>query len=399
MNHRNRQSRIPAAAVLALLLAQPLAAQPPEDLELEIVASGLDMPLAVRHAGDGSGRLFLVEQGGTVKILADGEVLPAPFLDQAGSIRMLLGLAFHPDYQSNGYFYVYYVIAGGGKTEKTVLARYSVSAEPDVADPASAAVVLEVEPFAGHHGGDVHFGPDGYLYVGLGDGATGGPQAQDLTLLLGKMLRLDVDGAAPYEVPADNPFVGDPEARGEIWAWGFRNPYRWSFDRATGDLLIGDVGESNWEEVDWQPAASSGGENYGWPCRQGAHDFEPGHPTCGGVLVDPVLEFAHGPACAVIGGYVYRGAIAGLVGTYVYTDWCTGTTWFAEEVAPGTWQSQVWQTLEPFSVIGYGEDEAGELYVTMGDSVRRFHSPSSIVPIFADGFESGDVSSWSAASP
>ncbi|MEE8525157.1 MAG: PQQ-dependent sugar dehydrogenase, partial [Thermoanaerobaculia bacterium] len=229
--------------------------------------------------------------------------------------------------------------------------------------------------------------------------ATGGPQAQDLSLLLGKMLRLDVDGASPYAVPADNPFVGDPTAREEIWAWGFRNPYRWSFDRGTGDLLIGDVGEGSWEEVDFQPAASAGGENYGWPCREGAHDFDPDYPTCDGALVDPVLEFAHGPACAVIGGYVYRGAIAGLVGTYVYTDWCTGTTWFAAEIAPGVWQSQEWGTLPPFSVIGFGEDEAGELYVTLGDAIGRFHSPSSASLIFADGFESGELSSWSSASP
>lgn len=395
MNHRTGL----AAAALVSILVQPLAAQPPDDLEVEIVASGLDAPLAIRHAGDGSGRLFLVEQGGAIRILADGEVLPAPFLDLSGSLRMLLGLAFHPDYDTNGFFYVYYVVAGRGKTERTVLERYSVSGDADVADPASGEVLLEVEPFAGHHGGDVHFGPDGYLYLALGDGATGGPQAQDLSLLLGKMLRLDVDGASPYAVPADNPFVGDPTAREEIWAWGFRNPYRWSFDRGTGDLLIGDVGEGSWEEVDHQPAASPGGENYGWPCREGAHDFDPGLPTCGGVLVDPVLEFAHGPACAVIGGYVYRGAIAGLAGTYVYADWCTGTIWLADEIAPGVWQSQEWGMLPPFSVIGFGEDEAGELYVTLGDAIGRFHSPSSASLIFADGFESGGLSSWSSASP
>ncbi len=399
MHHPRRARSALATAALTLLLGLPAAAQPPADLTLETVASGLDQPLAIRHAGDGSGRIFIVEQPGRIRIFDGAQLLATPFLDITGVVlsggeQGLLGLTFHPDYAANGFFYVNYTRSGVPSGE-TVIERYSVSAgDPDVADPTSAFEVLVIDQtFSNHNGGDIHFGPDGFLYIGMGDGG-GSDTAQDLTTLLGKMLRIDVDGGVPYAIPADNPFTGTAGALGEIWAWGLRNPYRWSFDRGTGDLLIGDVGEGDWEEVDFQPAASAGGENYGWPCREGAHDFAPGGPTCGGVLVDPVLEYSHAQGCTVIGGYVYRGGIPGLVGTYVYTDWCSGITWFATQTSPGVWQSSVWDTLPTFSIVGYGEDEAGELYLTLGGEIARFHSPSSLGLIFTDGFESGDTSAW-----
>ncbi len=386
--------------IVAGLGCLPVFSQAPDDLTLVPVADGFDFPLAIRNAGDGSGRLFVVEQGGQIWIVDDGVVSLTPFLDisdrvQAGGEEGLLGLAFHPDYESNGFFYVNYTRDGSPGLE-TVIERYSASAgDPDVADPDSDFLVLEIDqPYAPHNGGDIHFGPDGYLYIGLGDGGDFAT-AQDLGSLLGKMLRIDVDGGTPYAIPADNPFVGVPGALDEIWAWGFRNPFRWSFDRATGDMLIGDVGEKLWEEIDFLPAESPGGENFGWPCREGAHDFMPGGPTCGGPLVDPVLEYSHDFGCSVIGGYVYRGgAIPGLVGTYIYNDWCSGVTWLATETGPGIWESTPWDPFPTFGVVGYGEGEDGELYVVVYGSISRFHSDSSVGMIFADGFESGDVSFW-----
>ena len=394
-----------SAAVLVLLGSFPAFAQPPDDLELVAVAHGFEFPLAIRNAGDGSGRLFVVEQGGAIWIVDGGVVSTVPFLDisdrvQTGGEEGLLGLAFHPDYDSNGFFYVNYTRSGSPGLE-TVIERYSVSAgDPDVADHESDFLVLEIDqPFNPHNGGDVHFGPDGYLYIGMGDGGDNAT-AQDLGSLLGKMLRIDVDGGTPYAIPPDNPFVGVSGALGEIWAWGFRNPFRWSFDRVTGDLLIGDVGEGDWEEVDFLPAGSAGGENFGWPCREGAHDHQPGGPTCGGALVDPVLEYSHDDGCTVIGGYVYRGAaIPGLVGTYVYNDWCSGNTWLASETSSGVWTSEPWDPVPTFAVVGYGEGEDGELYVVVGGSVFRFHSETSVGMIFFDGFESGDVTSWSGSTP
>ncbi len=405
----------------ALAFALPLhAGTPPADLELEVVTSGLASPVAVRHAGDGSGRLFIVEQRGTIVVLDESQGTSSTFLDirarvlspedGGGNERGLLGLAFDPDYATNGFLYVDYTRDPGGRT---VVERFTVSAgDPDAADPGSGFIILEIaQPRSNHNGGDIHFGPDGYLYVGMGDGGGGGDPddlAQDLGSLLGKMLRIDVGGTAPegvgehcglvtnYVVPPDNPFVASTGTCDEIWAYGFRNPWRWSFDRATGDLLIGDVGQGNWEEIDFQPAASGGGENYGWDCREGAHPF-PGGSSCTGPVVDPILEYDHSPGCSVTGGFRYRGStIVGFGGTYVYGDFCTGTVWLADRDELGDWSADPWsQTV--FSLTSFGEDEAGEIYaVQRGGTVYRFRSPSSI---FADGFESGDVSAWSSTTP
>ena len=379
----------------------PSHAQPPADLQITTVAGGFNQAVAVRHAGDGSGRLFVVEQAGRIRIVDDGTVLATPFLDITGLVESggetgLLGLAFHPSYETNGYFYVNYTRLAPDL--QTVIVRYTVSADPNVADTASAFTVLVVDQtYANHNGGDIHFGPkDGYLYIGMGDGG-GWDTSQDLSTLLGKMLRLDVDGASPYAVPADNPYVGMPGTRAEIWASGLRNPWRWSFDRHTGEMLIGDVGESDWEEMN---AADDGaaGLNYGWPCKEGNADFETGFCTGGETLEAPFHVNPHtNGACSVIGGYVYRGAtMPDLRGYVLFNDWCTGDTFFAHRDNAGIWSVSPWTAVAGFSLVGYGEDEQGEIYLALGEDIGRLTSPSTV---FGDGFETGNLSAWSSSTP
>lgn len=396
--------------VVSLGLVGVAEAVPPDDLALVPYISGLNSPVAVRNAGDGSGRLFIVEQAGIIRIWDGLALVPTPFLNitgivESGGEQGLLGLAFHPDYQNNGYFYVNYTYDPGPGLDRTRIARYSVSAgNPDVADT-TETILMEIEQdFSNHNGGDIHFGPDGYLYIGMGDGGSGGDpndRAQDRTLLLGKMLRIDVDGTtrgvitgcgleANYGIPADNPFVGDGNACDEIWAYGMRNPWRFSFDRSTGALFIGDVGQNAWEEIDLQPAASPGGENYGWRCYEGTHEYN--LTDCVGPFVDPIIEYPHtGGRCSVTGGFVYRGhRIGGFDGTYIYGEYCTGEIWFATPV--GGWNSALFADTD-IGISSFGEDEEGEIYVTglFGGTVYRFESPSTI---FADGFESGTILGW-----
>jgi hypothetical protein len=337
------------------------------DFGLELVAGGFDQPVQVVDASDDSGRLFVVEQPGQVRIVRDGQVVPEPFLDITDRVgccgeRGLLSLAFHPDFANNGQVFVDYTDRNGN----TVVARYKVSsADSDRIDPASAEVILAVEqPAANHNGGLLLFGPrDGYLYIGLGDGGGGnGQNGQDLSTLLGKILRIDVDqrsGGLPYAIPPDNPFVEQPGARPEIWALGVRNPWRFSFDRGSGDLWIGDVGSATYEEVNVQPAASSGGENYGWDLMEG--------PECraeGGcdAFVAPVSGFDRDEGCVVTGGYVYRGsAMLNLEGVYLFADYCSGRVWGLLRDA-----SDAWVRLDPVEtglrISSFGEDAAGELY-------------------------------------
>jgi glucose/arabinose dehydrogenase len=287
--------------------------------------------------------------------------------------RGLLGLAFHPDYAENGLFFIDYTDQNGN----TVVARYHVSADdPNQADPSSAVQLLYVQqPYANHNGGDMAFGPDGYLYIALGDGGSGGdPQGngQNLRTLLGKILRLDVNVGDGYVIPETNPFVGNDAARPEIWAWGLRNVWRYSFDRATGDLYMADVGQDQWEEIDFQPAASAGGENYGWNAYEATHIYSGQAPAADVVM--PVLEYEHTNGwCSVTGGYVYRGEqMPGLQGYYLYGDWCTGTIWAARQDNAGHWTAVI--SLESGRQISsFGEDEAGELYlVDYGGTVLRF---------------------------
>jgi glucose/arabinose dehydrogenase len=347
-------------------------------IKLEEIVGDLKSPVFLTHAGDKSNRMFVVEKKGTIAILRDGQRAATPFLDvsalitSGGSEQGLLGLAFHPDYASNRRFFVYYTASNGDNT----LARYTVSDNPDVADPASATVLFAQPDFAANHnGGMLAFGPDGYLYVGLGDGGGGGdPQSngQKRSTLLGKLLRLDVSGDEPYTIPADNPWpTGADGARPEIWAYGLRNPWRFSFDRATGDLYIGDVGQNAYEEIDFQPAGAAGGLNYGWSVREAQHCFRANTCESSGT-VDPVAEYSHDQGCSVTGGYVYRGAaFPSMVGLYIFGDYCSGTIWSLHHDAAGAWEQR--KVLDSgMSISSFGEDEAGELYMLdLGGTLYR----------------------------
>ena len=334
---------------------------------LELVADGFDQPVQLVDPGDGSGRFFVVEQPGRIRIVQDGQVLPEPFLDLSDLVsccgeRGLLSVAFHPDYAENGDFFVDYTDTNGD----TVVARYQVSAtDPNRADAASAEVILAVDqPAANHNGGLLLFGPkDGYLYVGLGDGGGGnGQNGQDLSTLLGKILRIDVDrpsGDLPYSIPPANPLVDQPGACPEIWALGQRNPWRFSFDRVTGDLWIGDVGSATFEEVNYQPAASPGGENYGWNLMEG-HECR-AEAGCD-EFVAPVSGFDRDEGCVVTGGYVSRGTgMSELEGIYLFADYCSGRVWGLVRDA-----SDAWIRLGPVEtglrISSFGEDTTGELY-------------------------------------
>lgn len=371
-------------------------------LALEPVVSGLARPIGLVNAGDGSERLFAVEKNGAIRVIENGQVLASPFLTltvSTNSERGLLGLAFHPSYETNGSFFVHYTDPAGD----TVISRFQVSAgDPNVADAGSELVLLTADqPFANHNGGQIAFGPDGFLYVALGDGGSGGDpeeNGQDLSTVLGKLLRIDVDSTDPglaYAIPPSNPFVGDPGVREEIWAYGLRNPWRFSFDRLTGDLFIADVGQNQFEEVNFQAAGDPGGQNYGWDCFEASSSFEPaGCPESG--FTFPILEYSHANGdCSVTGGFVYRGqAFPKLQGIFLFADFCTGRLWGAEPDAMGGWDMELLLDL-PFNVTTFGEDEAGELYVVeFNASSGTVHHLVETTTIFADGFESGDLSRW-----
>jgi glucose/arabinose dehydrogenase len=338
---------------------------------LETVVDGLSSPLAAVNAGDGSGRLFVAEQGGQIRVVRDGKLLPDPFLDvsaeiSAGGERGLLGLAFHPNFPDDPRFFVDYTDANGD----TRVSSFTVDpANPDRAVPGSEKQLLFVEqPYANHNGGGLAFGPDGDLYIALGDGGSGGDphgNGQKLSTMLGKILRVDVGGpdATTYTVPPDNPFVGTSAAEPSIFLYGLRNPWRLSFDRTTGDLWIGDVGQSNWEEIDVARAGTSG-QNFGWNRMEGSHCFRPQTGCDESGLTLPVAEYSHQSGCTVIGGYVYRGsAQPALAGGYLFTDYCSGNIW-AIDAASDRPQKPVEVGQGGASLSSFGEDESGELYVT-----------------------------------
>jgi len=352
------------------------------------VVGGLQSPDYVIGAGDGSGRIFIVEQVGRIRIVKDGRLLPTPFLDirslvASGGERGLLSVAFHPQFKTNGVFVVDYTRASTNPAYvgDTVIARYTARpANADVVSRTSGQTLLTIaQPQANHNGGLVKFGPDGFLYIGMGDGGAGGdtgpghaPQGngQSLTTLLGKILRIDVGATGSYTIPADNPNLGTG-AHHEIWAYGVRNPWRFSFDRATGDLYIGDVGQNAWEEIDFKPDGSKGGINYGWPSWEGNHRYRTGAARTGDTK--PVAEYPHtGGACSVTGGYVYRGTkIPALSGFYIFGDYCSGQLWTLVKYH-GVWRRSVLRDT-PYSISSFGEDDAGELYlVDLGGSVYRF---------------------------
>lgn len=340
------------------------------------VVDGLTAPLFVTHAGDGSGRLFIVEKGGAIRILADGELIDEPFLNisdrvnSSGNEQGLLGLAFPPGYEELGYFFVNYT----DSTNATQISRFAVDdSDPNRADPLSEFSVLRIEqPARNHNGGMLAFGPDGYLWIGTGDGGGGNDvygNGQNPATLLGKMLRIDVtsDPGQAYLIPPDNPWVDatwkGQDVRDEIWAIGLRNPWRYSFDRQTGDLWIGDVGQNLYEEIHMTPAGSLGGLNYGWPLMEG-FDCRVAEGCDPNELVYPVVDYGRPGHCSVTGGYVYRGAqFPALAGVYLYGDYCSGVIW-------GTWYDETgnWATAEllasGITLSSFGEDEAGELYTT-----------------------------------
>jgi len=344
-------------------------------LELQLVASGLSSPLYLTTPA-GDPRLFIVEQEGRIRIVKNGQLPATPFLDITGSVgaggeRGLLSVAFHPSYATNGYFYVDYTDNNGD----TRIERYTVGPNPDIADVASAKLILFIaQPYSNHNGGLVTFGPDGMLYIGMGDGGSGGdPQnrAQNPDSLLGKLLRIDVDHGDPYAIPAGNPFATSGGAP-EIWALGLRNPWRFAFDRAAGLLYIADVGQDLWEEVSVAPAGQ-GGLNYGWRIMEGLHCFNPTSCSSTG-LVQPVVEYSHANGCSITGGFVYRGTRApSLVGQYFYSDYCSG--WmrsFSYANGAVTGQTSWSLNVSLGNVLSFGEDSAGELYVlSAGGGVYR----------------------------
>ncbi len=343
----------------------------PVSLGLDTVVTGLNRPVFLTAAPNDLTRLFIIEKDGRIRIVKNGTLLSTPFLDitaktTKGSEQGLLGMTFDPGYATNGRFFVSYTASGGGAAGHSVIALYQVSTDPDIAGTAEVIVLTVDQPYSNHNGGMIAFGPDGYLYVGLGDGGSGGDPdgyGQRRDDLLGSLLRLDVSGAT-YSVPAGNPYAGHATFREELWNYGLRNPWRWSFDRQTGDLYIGDVGQGQHEEVNVTPAASNGGENYGWNIMEGLSCYPaPGCNQTG--LTLPVLDYPHiGGACSVTGGYVYRGpAIPALQGHYLYGDYCTG--W----VRSFRWQNgQAVNRMDrpefaSGNITSFGQDAAGELYI------------------------------------
>jgi glucose/arabinose dehydrogenase len=386
-------STMPAFSSVSLpFLTPPGGASTKDDLAvatpsiaLAPVVAGLSNPVFVTESPDSSGRLFIVEKTGTIRIYANGALLPTPFFDihtsvSTGEEQGLLGLAFHPSFATNHRFYVNYTNAAGA----SVVSEYKASTtNPNVRDPASGRVILALkQPYANHNGGNLAFGKDGYLYIGFGDGGSAGDpgnRAQNLDVLLGKMLRIDVNGTTSttqYRIPASNPFVGKT-GRDEIWEYGLRNPWRFSFDKVTGDLWIGDVGQNSWEEVDHGTNKSNGpgrALNWGWRVMEGLHCYNPssGCSTTGKAL--PLTEYSHATngRCAITGGYVYRGAaIPGLVGRYVFGDYCSGEIMAIDVTSTRPAPISVLLS-SGHPISSFGQDKAGELYVVELDgSVQK----------------------------
>jgi glucose/arabinose dehydrogenase len=391
-----RPTRMPLAAraaILALALVPVIgieltsardvvvSARPPYGPEFDAskitisfsrVARNLSQPLFVTHAADSSGRLFIVEKGGRIKILKNGTVLPTPFLNistkvSTGSEQGLLGLAFHPDYASNGKFYVDYTNRAGD----TVIAEYENSVPSDNVAGTAERVLMNIgQPYSNHNGGMVAFGPDRYLYIGMGDGGSGGDpgnRAQNIGTWLGKILRIDVSdppGPAQYRIPPGNPFVG-VNGLDEIWATGVRNPWRFSFDRLTGDLWIGDVGQNRYEEIDRSTAPDAGRKlNYGWKVLEAKHCYPSGNSCRKTGKTMPMAEYSHSLGCSVTGGYVYRGLDDhGLVGGYLFGDYCSGRIWALKAMGPAS-QTPVLMADTSFLISSFGEGQDGKLYLT-----------------------------------
>ncbi len=367
------QPAIAAAAPVALAANQ---------LDLQLVTTGLSSPVAVTNAGDGSGRLFVVERPGRIRVVLNGKVQAGSFLDithrvLAGGERGLLGLAFHPDFTTNRFFYVYYTRADGD----LVVSRFTANIGLAAASSATEQFLMRIEHSANsnHNGGQLAFRSDSYLYIGTGDGGGSGDpddNGQSTATLLGKILRIDVDGSGDgtfgtYAIPATNPFVGGPELE-EIWASGLRNPWRFSFDRSTGALWIGDVGQGSWEEIDREALADPGGRNYGWNVMEGAHCYASGSCNQSGLTL-PIAEYSHSLGCSVTGGFVYRGTTQpDLLGEYVFADYCSGRLW----TIPVGGSAATERRQVSLNISSFGESEGGELYAThLGGALYRVVAP------------------------
>ncbi len=435
----SRAGAAPTAATSDASIPTPSG---PSGITLTQIMSGLSSPVFLTNARDGSNRIFIVEQTGTIRIWNGTSLLATPFLDVHASISCcgeqgLLSVAFHPNYSTNGFFYVYYTDTASPTYNLTV-ARYKVSSgNSNVADPASGQVLFTIpHPInANHNGGQLQFGPDGYLYMGTGDGGSGDDppcNAQNNQVLLGKLLRVDVDtniNTAPfYSIPPDNPFVAQGAPANKIWDKGLRNPWRYSFDSLTGELYIGDVGQNLYEEVDVESPTSPGGLDYGWKVMEGFHCGGGGTNSCAvgtPPCMDPsytlpVLEYPHTLGCSITGGYVYRGTqFPGIHGYYFYSDFCSGRIWAASRDRFGAWSTT--DLLESgLSVSAFGQDEQNRLYVVnLGGTVSRIDSstsfplpaiaaagPSAVIagdPAFTltvdgSGFAPGSVVHWNGAS-
>ncbi|MBK7148456.1 MAG: PQQ-dependent sugar dehydrogenase [Bacteroidetes bacterium] len=362
--------------LLALLPSFFIHAQNPV-INLTQLQTGFDSPVGVMSCGDN--RLFILEQDGRIRIMSkSGVINTTAFLDISGPVQSsgneqgLLGLAFSPNYKQDGFFYINYIIGNGAGS--TRISRFSVNpTDSNLADVNSEVIILEfTQPYTNHNGGNMMFGPDGFLYINQGDGGSGNdPQGngQNKNTFLGKILRIDVNNQSTYAIPSTNPFVGQANVKEEIWAYGLRNPWRASFDRLTGDMWIGDVGQDAWEEIDFQPASSTGGQNYGWRCREGFHVTPApantsGCPSTG--FVDPVYEVpqAGGTSCSITGGYVYRGAQHNsLFGRYLFTDYCSGRFWAIRKTGANTFAFDTLQSFTTFQYTSFGQDNLGELYI------------------------------------
>jgi glucose/arabinose dehydrogenase len=361
---------------------------PTLQVELLPVASGFTTPLDIQQAGDGSERLFVVEQEGRIKIIQNGSALSTPYLDISGSVvsggeEGLLGLAFHPNFSSNGCFYVNYTSTRNGTLQTFISEFRAASASANTVNPASEQNLFTVDqPEANHNGGGLAFGNDGFLYIGLGDGGGGGDQhgtignAQDITTRLGKMLRISVTCNGTFTVPSDNPFVTNATAAKEIWLYGLRNPFRFSIDRTAGDLWIGDVGQNSFEEVD-MVTPQQGGSNMGWRCKEGTHNFSFTANCQGQTFLDPILDYDRTQGDeTVVGGYVYHGTnIAALAGNYVFGDFTSGRVWSLTQNSQGQWVRTFLVNSGAGNLAGFGQDASGELYVAQYSTgaVARLH--------------------------
>ncbi len=341
-------------------------------IEVQVVATGFERPIFVGNAGDASGRLFVVEKHGRILVVQDGQVAAEPFLDIADRVRSqayeqgLFSVAFHPGYPHNGRIFVDYTDHGGN----TVVSEFAADPSQAKADPRSERVLLQIDqPFQNHNGGMIAFGPqDGYLYISMGDGGSGGDPSsngQNPGTLLGSLLRIDVDVESGYAVPVDNPFASQPDKRPEIFAYGLRNVWRFSFDRVTGDLWLADVGQNDLEEVHLALAPLRGGLNFGWNIMEGSACFPPIVPSCSAEgLQLPLAEYGRDNGCSITGGYVYRGqAFPALAGAYIFGDYCSGRVWTLQLDDQGAWQ-MIQRADFDFQIPTFGEGGDGELYLT-----------------------------------